>query len=138
MELVKLENRPKIVTMMAVAKCKKCGNQLIEIEQQFILPTHANPSSEVSSQPEDESSESASYCPTEAEGCEIFLHEDHLPEWITAEIEQSQWTKGKLKCGKCGLKVGSFDFVSGTRCKCELNSVLPSVHLIKSKVDLRK
>ncbi|XP_065086298.1 uncharacterized protein LOC135708225 [Ochlerotatus camptorhynchus] len=117
-----------------IVKCKKCASQLLDTEDRYILSAHSASASTAATSGEDE----AAFCPTKVENAEVFIHEDHLPDWMQAEIEQSQWTKGKLKCFKCGLKVGSFDFVSGTRCKCELNSVLPSVHFIRSKVDLRK
>ncbi|XP_062561980.1 E3 ubiquitin-protein ligase RNF180-like [Armigeres subalbatus] len=112
-----------------IIKCKKCAHILSETESGYILSVHnENAAGE---------NEDGEICETVAENAEVFIHEDHLPEWVRAEVEESQWTKGKLKCPKCGLKVGSFDFVSGTRCKCALNSVLPSVHFIRSKVDVK-
>lgn len=106
-------------------KCKKCANLLLEAELNTILRIHG----------QENSSDLVEMCPTELENSEVFIQEDHIPSWIKVEIEQSNWTKGKLKCTKCGLKVGSFDFVSGTRCKCGRNEVLPPVHLIRSKID---
>ncbi|KXJ83787.1 hypothetical protein RP20_CCG025491 [Aedes albopictus] len=116
-------------------KCKKCANQLAEIEAQYVLSVHSETTTTIT---ESDDNQDVEICQTEAENAEVFIHEDHLPDWMRVEIEQSQWTKGKLKCPKCAFKVGSFDFVSGTRCKCTLNQVLPSVHFIRSKVDLKK
>lgn len=47
---------------------------------------------------------------------------------------QADWVKGKLHCPKCASRVGSFNFVSGMQCSCG-NSVIPPVHIVKSKVD---
>lgn len=65
----------------------------------------------------------------------IYLLEDKLPTWVKQKVEEEQWTKGKLHCGKCGSKLGSFDFISGRKCDCG-NSVLPPVHLVTSQVDI--
>lgn len=66
---------------------------------------------------------------------EIYLNEDALEPWIQEEIERSEWTKGKLKCVKCTANVGSFDFVAGQKCDCKQFNQ-PSVHFIRSKIDL--
>lgn len=76
-------------------------------------------------------------CPTVQGRTEIFLNEDALEPWIQEEIENSEWTKGKLKCIKCAANVGSFDFVTGQKCDCrQFNQ--PSVHFIRSKLDLEQ
>lgn len=67
----------------------------------------------------------------------VFLNEDHLPEWVKSVIEAEQWSKGKLNCFHCNYRIGSFDFVSGMKCDCA-SFILPSVHLIKSKIDIIK
>lgn len=67
----------------------------------------------------------------------IFLNEEFLPEWIKCEIEKNNWSKGKLNCLYCNVRIGSFDFISGLKCECN-NFVLPPVHIIKSKIDLIK
>lgn len=76
-----------------------------------------------------------SKCPSVVARTEIYLNEDAVEPWIQEEIEKSEWTKGKLKCIKCASNVGSFDFVTGQKCDCKLFNQ-PSVHFIKSKVDL--
>lgn len=47
---------------------------------------------------------------------------------------QTEWTKGKLNCPNCEARVGSFDFTARSKCACG-STVLPAVHLVKSKVD---
>ncbi|KAJ8933210.1 hypothetical protein NQ314_014157 [Rhamnusium bicolor] len=67
----------------------------------------------------------------------LFLNEEYLPDWITIRIETEKWSKGRLNCPYCDSRVGGFDFVSGAKCTCSIY-VLPSIHIIKSKVDLMK
>ncbi|KAG8229043.1 hypothetical protein J437_LFUL007598 [Ladona fulva] len=64
-----------------------------------------------------------------------YLDSENVPSWITSVIEEAGWTKGKLHCPVCHCRVGTFDFVSGGHCPCQL-CVIPPVHLIKSKVDV--
>ncbi|XP_076322682.1 uncharacterized protein LOC143231848 isoform X2 [Tachypleus tridentatus] len=63
-----------------------------------------------------------------------YLKEDKLQDWIIEQIDQGDWIKGKLTCPKCHCRIGSFDFVCGSKCNCE-EFVLPPVHVVKSKVD---
>ncbi|XP_052212108.1 E3 ubiquitin-protein ligase RNF180-like [Dreissena polymorpha] len=63
-----------------------------------------------------------------------YLDVDRAPEWIQLEITDASWTKGKLVCPKCNGRLGSFDFLVDRRCYCE-NHAVPSVHLLKSRVD---
>ena len=75
---------------------------------------------------------------TEACGNCIFLDEDFLPQWIKDEIENSSWTKGRLKCPRtdCTARVGGFDFVQGLLCGCgELT--IPAIWIQDGKVDVR-
>lgn len=37
-------------------------------------------------------------------------------------------------CPKCNGRLGSFDFVSGTKCPCG-QYVLPAVHVVNGKID---
>ncbi|VVC94156.1 unnamed protein product [Leptidea sinapis] len=67
---------------------------------------------------------------------QTHIHLDEaIPQWIKSKVEETGWTKGKLKCSECGSKVGSFDYVSGRKCECD-NTVLPPIHFIKSQVDI--
>lgn len=109
-------------------KCRKCRTRLLCVQPKDILNAHNEEACL-------EGNVNESNCLTVQERNEIFLLEDNLPEWISKEVETSQWTKGKLKCSGCDSRVGSFDFISGTRCHCS-KGVLPSVHLVRSKVDL--
>ncbi|PSN55505.1 E3 ubiquitin-protein ligase [Blattella germanica] len=63
-----------------------------------------------------------------------YLEEDFLPEWIKAVVDETGWQKGRLNCPKCGGRVGGFDFISGHKCGCG-EHVVPSVHVVRSKVD---
>lgn len=64
----------------------------------------------------------------------LYIEETGFPDWILSSVDEAGWKKGKVKCPKCSSRIGSFDFVSGRKCKCNEN-VLPPLHLIKSKVD---
>lgn len=64
----------------------------------------------------------------------IYLHEEHLPSWISKIMEEVSWTKGKLHCEKCGSKVGTFDYTYVRRCECG-KSELPCIYFVTSQVD---
>lgn len=109
-------------------KCRKCRTVIINVAANNLQDAHSNKFSNDLTQIESE-------CPTVIARTEIYLNEDAFEPWIQEEIEKSEWTKGKLKCIKCASNVGSFDFVTGQKCDCkEFNQ--PSVHFIKSKIDL--
>lgn len=63
-----------------------------------------------------------------------YIREDQPPEWVAELINQGNWLKGKLFCPKCTGRLGSFDFVSGSKCSCSLH-VLPAIRIVKTKVD---
>lgn len=66
-------------------------------------------------------------------GCKVWhVDVDSLPDWILSVVNQVHWTAGKLNCQHCGARLGSFNFLNGSRCPCGHNS---AVHLIKSRVD---
>ncbi|GAB6028095.1 hypothetical protein CHUAL_002315 [Chamberlinius hualienensis] len=65
-----------------------------------------------------------------------FVNEHNMPDWIETIINEANWIKGKVLCPKCKSRLGSFDFVSGSKCSCG-NCVLPPVHIVKAKVDLK-
>jgi len=54
------------------------------------------------------------------------LSDESIPDWIETTIQQGGWTKGKLLCPGCGVRVGGFDYVSG---------VNGPLYIVKSKVD---
>lgn len=108
-------------------KCRKCRTILSKGSSEHLLNAHNEPYSN--------ESDVTSYCPSVYGRSEIFLTEDGLQPWIKDEIEKSEWTKGKLKCVKCQSNIGSFDFVTCQKCECNRFNQ-PSVHFIKSKVDV--
>jgi len=108
-------------------KCRKCRSTLTNVPSNVLLSAH---NEQYSNDPDIKSN-----CPSVVGRTEIYINEEHLDQWIESEIENSEWTKGKLKCSKCSSNVGSFDFVTGQKCECRLFNQ-PSVHFIRSKVDL--
>nr|XP_014352105.1 PREDICTED: E3 ubiquitin-protein ligase RNF180 isoform X2 [Latimeria chalumnae] len=65
--------------------------------------------------------------------CNIWhVNIEALPDWITGEIEEAQWTIGKLSCLYCGARLGGFNFVSNVKCPCGQDV---TVHLCKSRTD---
>jgi hypothetical protein len=75
---------------------------------------------------------------TEPCGNCIFLDEEFLSDWIRDEIENSLWTKGRLKCPGvgCPARVGGFDFVQGLLCRCG-EFTIPAIWIQDGKVDVR-
>ena len=63
-----------------------------------------------------------------------YLREDVMPSWLKIQIDEYDWTKGKIHCDTCKCRIGSFDFISGSKCNCG-SSVLPALHVVSSKVD---
>jgi hypothetical protein len=74
---------------------------------------------------------------TEPCGNCIFLDEEFLSDWIRDEIENSLWTKGRLKCPGvgCPARVGGFDFVQGLLCRCG-EFTIPAIWIQDGKVDV--
>lgn len=108
-------------------KCRKCRTTITQVSSAKLLNAH----SEQFSNDLDANNE----CSTVVGRTEVYLMEEAIEQWIQNEIEQSEWTKGKLKCTKCSSNVGSFDFVTGQKCDCrQFNQ--PPVHFIRSKVDV--
>ncbi|XP_017779210.1 PREDICTED: E3 ubiquitin-protein ligase RNF180-like [Nicrophorus vespilloides] len=109
-------------------KCKKCRTVIFDEEQcKSIFVNSHNGDYE----------EDISDLDCQVEETLVFLNEDKLPDWIKSEVEAVQWSKGKLNCKSCNNRLGAFDFVSGPKCGCN-EFILPSVHMIKSKIDLIK
>lgn len=108
-------------------KCRKCRMQLFD--SRMITNAHGQNIIPIDN---DEGIERDS-CASD-DGTIWFLKEDRLPNWLRKFVEESAWIKGKILCPKCGFRLGSFDFVSGTQCGCK-RAVLPAVHVKKGKVD---
>ena len=68
----------------------------------------------------------------------LYLNEDELSSWswLQNQIEQSEWTKGRLYCPKknCNARIGGFDYVQGVLCSCGVFTV-PAIW-IHGKVDI--
>jgi len=93
-----------------ILKCRKCRQLLVEEPLHKILETC------VEDADEEETSNTFIIC------------DDNLPEWISEAVEEGSWTKGKLICPGCGVRLGGFDYV--TRAS-------QSVYIVKSKVDIK-
>ncbi|XP_024215885.1 E3 ubiquitin-protein ligase RNF180 [Halyomorpha halys] len=112
-----------------VLKCRQCRQQLLDSSISPILSGHNLVLN------------AGSITYPNLSDCEdvissLYIEETAFPEWILSSVDEAGWKKGKVKCPKCSSRVGSFDFVSGRKCKCNEN-VLPPLHLIKSKVDFQ-
>ncbi|XP_054259175.1 E3 ubiquitin-protein ligase RNF180-like [Macrosteles quadrilineatus] len=133
--------------MNVIFKCRKCRTPLIDYPSYSLVNAHGhliqlalnNNSPKIDFI---DTTEQSGNCEDSRNQCsslkqDVFYIDDvNVPEWITLCIDEGDWTKGKLKCPQCTARVGSFDFVSGFHCQCQL-SVVPSIHLVKSKVDYR-
>ncbi|KAL4609207.1 E3 ubiquitin-protein ligase RNF180 isoform X1, partial [Arapaima gigas] len=65
--------------------------------------------------------------------CNIWhVNVDPLPAWILSAVQQAAWTMGRLKCVRCGARLGGFSFVTQPLCPC---GRALAVHLSKSRVD---
>lgn len=110
----------------AIFKCKKCRHVLFK--SQSVVNSH-NEIYNINTKLTD--------CQDlEKEKYVWFLRDDNLEEWIERQIDQGNWIKGKLLCPTCNNRIGSYDFVSGSQCTCGI--VLPSIHVVKSKVDFEQ
>ena len=109
-------------------KCRKCRYLVLEDPPHSILESSL-----------DQDNQDASNT--------INICDDNLPQWIAVSIEevrfetltsvniqnialfvQGSWTKGKLLCPGCSVRLGGFDYV--TRAS-------EPVYLVRSKVDIR-
>lgn len=52
-------------------------------------------------------------------------------------IFQEAWQKGKLSCTKCKGRLGSFNFIKTLSCPDCHQHTLPSVHILKDRVDVK-
>lgn len=108
-------------------KCRKCRTIITKVSSANLLNAHSEQFSI--------DSDASSDCSTISGRTEVYLMEEAFEQRIQDIIEQSEWTKGKLKCMKCCSNVGSFDFVTGQKCDCRQYNQ-PPVHFIRSKVDM--
>lgn len=120
--------------MLETINCKKCRYTLFDRTEccRCIVNAHS-----VQLLLKNNNTEDDEKCLTIFEENLLFLKDDEYPEWIRRAIENKNWLKGKLKCKHCDFRIGAFDFTSGSKCACSY-SVLPSVYIIKSRVDCKK
>lgn len=108
-------------------KCRKCRTIITKVASVKLLNAHSKQFSI--------DLDARNECASTSGRTEVYLMEEAFEQWLRDEIEQSEWTKGKLKCKKCSSNVGSFDFVTGQKCDCrQFNQ--PPVHFIRSKIDM--
>ena len=107
-----------------VVKCRKCRYQVLEEPPHKILESSLD-------QDNQDASNTLNIC------------DDNLPQWIADSIEevrfirhffhqitmslQGSWTKGKLLCPGCSVRLGGFDYVT---------RATEPVYLVRSKVDI--
>ncbi|GFY48119.1 uncharacterized protein TNIN_238971 [Trichonephila inaurata madagascariensis] len=63
-----------------------------------------------------------------------YLKEETFPLWMKDQVAEGNWMKGKLFCPVCNYRIGSFNFVCGSKCHCGL-CVLPPLHVVSHKLD---
>lgn len=112
-------------TSGALYRCKKCRTVLtngIKTIPHFAAKTHHNPLKWTSMIGENFADSSAQ--------CKKAVFSEPL-RWMGKAFSD---ITGKLHCGKCGQKVGSFDWCDAVHCPCGA-SMTPGFVLIMSKVD---
>lgn len=67
----------------------------------------------------------------------LYMTMENVPMWIQKIIDQNSWTKGKLNCPFCNVRIGSFNLMVETKCNCGTYVVSP-IKLIQSKLDIMK
>ncbi|KAJ1521258.1 hypothetical protein ONE63_002941 [Megalurothrips usitatus] len=114
--------------MAVVLQCGKCRHELIRE-----TPTHSAVLTAHGEESQADPKPDGSKCSDVCQSSHWFLKDTAAP-WISDLISKAEWTKGKLNCPNCDARIGSFDFVSTSKCACR-SHVLPAVHFVKSKVD---
>lgn len=109
-----------------VLRCRKCRKVIIEHPQTLIVSAHSEDVERVNKSSSDD-------CPS-LRNTLWYLLDETVPSWVSLALEKGDWTRGKLSCPHCNARLGSFDFVSGSKCLCH-KFILPSVHIVKEKVD---
>ncbi len=106
----------------SIYKCRKCRHFLLADNQ--VSNCHGYPISS-------DENDSKSCSPVSNVW---YLTEDRIPAWMKNQVDDGNWTKGKLFCPTCQCRIGSYDFVSGAKCSCG-SHVLPPLHVVSSKLD---
>ncbi|KAA0201217.1 hypothetical protein HAZT_HAZT003906 [Hyalella azteca] len=112
---------------MAPVRCIGCRTQLLDSENHRLLDAHSAPLHSSSTGSED-------ICPSLKDKSHLYLDAENLPNFAYSAVMESGFTTARLKCPKCSSRIGAFNFVKGCQCGCGAH-ILPSVHLIFSKVD---
>ncbi|CAL8086969.1 unnamed protein product [Orchesella dallaii] len=102
-------------------KCRKCRNTLLIFPETRIESSHGALVTDPTA---------TSHCSSEV----WYIPEEHMPKWMSSNLEKGDWVKGKVQCPKCDARLGSYNFVSGMKCPCG-SQVLAPIHIVKSKVD---
>lgn len=106
----------------ATFKCKKCRRILFTSERTTTSCTR------------NVSDENLTICEGAHKDMYVwYLRDDNLEGWMEEQVNQGNWIKGKLFCPTCSIRLGSYDFISGSQCSC--GNVLPAIHVVKAKVD---
>lgn len=111
---------------MELYRCRKC--RLVLLSRESLLTCHNEPLSEV---PIDDQQQKCATLTTV-----LFVAEQKVQDWMRTQIDEANWTKGRISCpgNGCGARIGSFNFVGGAYCACSKNE-LPAIQIIRSKVD---
>ncbi|ODM96290.1 hypothetical protein Ocin01_10390 [Orchesella cincta] len=102
-------------------KCRKCRSALLTFPETRIETSHGVLITDPTA---------SSQCSPEV----WYIPENHMPQWMTPNLDQGKWVKGKIQCPKCDARLGSYNFISGMKCPCGSQVVAP-IHIVKSKVD---
>ncbi|KAK7024465.1 hypothetical protein SK128_027491 [Halocaridina rubra] len=113
-------------------RCRKCRKILITNSECLI-----NAHSQKHQKGKNDSTDELVDCALESERSCLYIAEDFYPSFIVDALDESSWTKGKLHCPGCRARLGSFNFISGSHCACK-SHIVPQVHLLVSKVDIRR
>ncbi|XP_066583047.1 E3 ubiquitin-protein ligase RNF180-like isoform X2 [Prorops nasuta] len=111
--------------VMITLRCKHCRKILFTCKEDKLLSAH----NEIR-----DSTKQLTCASEEIDSC-LYMSDDNIPEWIKEAINQNSWTKGRLNCLNCNIRIGSFNFVNVIKCNCK-QYVIPPIRLIYSKVDL--
>lgn len=103
-------------------RCKKCRRTLLS-------NSHV-----VSSHGESRSGNVGFACPINKTDTVWYVRDENLPGWLVEQLDNGEWVKGKVYCPECNARLGSFDFVTGSKCDCN-EFVLPPIHISKSRID---
>lgn len=108
-------------------KCKICRKSIIEepelCEPELFVNIHGQPYQDTNTTCNDDSL--------------LFISDAITPHFILTQIQQLEWTKGKISCEHCGARLGHFNFINFVKCPCDFTNI-PCIRLIKSKLDLVK